>query len=114
MSGEPIAVLGISAVTLATHDMGRAVRFYRALGLELHHGGETASFTSFALGRGYLNLIAAEPGHAWGWWGRVILYVGDVASTVAPWPTGSGLKRRPGTPPGASGSFTSRTPTGTN
>jgi catechol 2,3-dioxygenase-like lactoylglutathione lyase family enzyme len=78
MSGQPVAVLGISAVTLATHDMSRAVRFYRALGLDLHHGGETASFTSFALGRGHLNLIAADPGHAWGWWGRVIFYVGDV------------------------------------
>lgn len=72
------AVLGISAITLATHDMARAVGFYRAMGLSLHHGGETASFTSFALGRGHLNLIAAEPGQAWAWWGRVILYVGDV------------------------------------
>ena len=31
----------ISAVTLATHDMARAVRFYRMLGFEVvHHGGE--------------------------------------------------------------------------
>lgn len=32
----------ISAVTIATHDMRRAVRFYHALGLELASGGEPA------------------------------------------------------------------------
>ena len=73
-----MAVLGISAITLATHDMARAVRFYRALGFQLHYGGETEGFTSFALGRGHLNLIAADPGQTWAWWGRVILYVRDV------------------------------------
>ena len=31
---------GISAVTLGTHEMPRAVRFYRALGFEVLHGGE--------------------------------------------------------------------------
>ena len=68
----------ISAVTLATHDMRRAVRFYRALGLELASGGETAGFTSFAVGDGHLNLIAAPPEARWGWWGRVIVHVDDV------------------------------------
>ena len=33
----------ISAITLATHEMPRAVRFYRALGFEVLHGGEEAS-----------------------------------------------------------------------
>ena len=57
--------------------MGRAVRFYRALGFTLRYGGEDASFTSFTVGPGYLNLVPrAEPIH--GWWGRVILYVDDV------------------------------------
>jgi catechol 2,3-dioxygenase-like lactoylglutathione lyase family enzyme len=37
----------ISAITLATHDMSRAVRFYRMLGFEIIHGGEDAAFTSF-------------------------------------------------------------------
>ena len=32
----------ISAVTLATHDMRRAVRFYRMLGFELLYGGDQA------------------------------------------------------------------------
>ena len=33
---------GISAVTLTTHDMACAVRFYCMLGFELVHGGEDA------------------------------------------------------------------------
>jgi len=68
----------ISAVTLATRDMARAVRFYRALGLGLVSGGEAAAFTSFAVGDGHLNLIAAPPEARWGWWGRVIVHVDDV------------------------------------
>ena len=74
---EPI-VESISAITLATHDMARAVRFYRALGFRLRYGGEQAVFTSFHLGVGYLNLIAEPPERRWSWWGRVILYVSDV------------------------------------
>jgi catechol 2,3-dioxygenase-like lactoylglutathione lyase family enzyme len=35
----------ISAVTLGTHEMPRAVRFYRTLGFEVLHGGEDSSFT---------------------------------------------------------------------
>ena len=50
---------GISAVTLATHDMRRAVRFYSSLGFEILYGGEASSFTSLRAGPGYLNLIAA-------------------------------------------------------
>jgi catechol 2,3-dioxygenase-like lactoylglutathione lyase family enzyme len=30
----------VSAITLGTHEMPRAVRFYRALGFEALHGGE--------------------------------------------------------------------------
>ena len=47
---------GISAITLATHDMARAVAFYQALGFVLKFGGPAASFTSFHAGSGYLNL----------------------------------------------------------
>jgi catechol 2,3-dioxygenase-like lactoylglutathione lyase family enzyme len=68
----------ISAVTLATRDMPRAVRFYRALGFEPASGGETAAFTSLAVGDGYLNLIASPAAPPWGWWGRVIIHVDDV------------------------------------
>jgi catechol 2,3-dioxygenase-like lactoylglutathione lyase family enzyme len=69
---------GISAVTLGTHDMERAVRFYRALGFDVLHGGEGASFTSFRAGTGYLNLIVQPAERRWSWWGRVIFYVDDV------------------------------------
>ena len=69
---------GISAVTLGTHDMPRAVRFYRALGFEVLHGGDEASFTSFRAGTGYLNLIAQPASRRWSWWGRVIFYEADV------------------------------------
>ena len=71
-------VKGISAITLATHDMARAVRFYRLLGFQLLYGGEAASFTSFRAGEGYLNLISQPPERRWSWWGRVIFYDSDV------------------------------------
>ena len=69
---------GISAITLGTHAMARAVRFYRSLGFEILHGGETAFFTSFRAGAFYLNLIAQPDERHWSWWGRVIFYVDDV------------------------------------
>lgn len=73
----------ISAVTLATHDMARAVRFYRALGFALSCGGEGSSFTSFRAGSSYLNLIAQGPDQQWSWWGRLIFYVSDVDAMYA-------------------------------
>jgi catechol 2,3-dioxygenase-like lactoylglutathione lyase family enzyme len=71
-------VEGISAVTLATHDMARTIQFYRSLGFVLHYDGETAPFTSLAAGASYLNLIAQPAERRWSWWGRVIFSVGDV------------------------------------
>ncbi|MGD2064061.1 MAG: VOC family protein [Nitrospirota bacterium] len=72
------AIEALSAVTLATGDMRRTVRFYRALGFELLYGGEAATFTSFRVGGGFLNLIAQPPAPAGCWWGRVIFHVADV------------------------------------
>jgi catechol 2,3-dioxygenase-like lactoylglutathione lyase family enzyme len=68
----------ISAITLGTHEMPRAVRFYRALGFEVLYGGEESSFTSFRAGTSYLNLIVQPAERRWSWWGRVIFYVTDV------------------------------------
>lgn len=68
----------ISAITLATHDMPRAVRFYRLLGFELLYGGEDAGFTSFRAGSGYLNLTLQPAERRWSWWGRVIFYDPDL------------------------------------
>jgi predicted enzyme related to lactoylglutathione lyase len=73
-----LQIESISAVTLATHDMARAVRFYSSLGFAIRHGGGSAAFTSFHAGRGYFNLIAAPEDQHWSWWGRVIFYVSDV------------------------------------
>jgi catechol 2,3-dioxygenase-like lactoylglutathione lyase family enzyme len=61
---------GLSAITLATHDMRRAVRFYQALGFEVLYGGEAAAFTSLRAGASYLNLIAQPAERQWSWWGR--------------------------------------------
>jgi len=69
---------GLSAITLATHEMRRAVRFYQALGFEVLYGGEASSFTSFRAGTSYLNLITQPADRQWSWWGRVIFYVADV------------------------------------
>jgi catechol 2,3-dioxygenase-like lactoylglutathione lyase family enzyme len=76
-------ITGLSAVTLATHDMRRAVPFYRGLGFELLYGGEAATFTSFRAGAGYLNLIAQPAERRWSWWGRVIFYESDVDGLYA-------------------------------
>jgi catechol 2,3-dioxygenase-like lactoylglutathione lyase family enzyme len=68
----------ISAITLATHNMSRAVRFYSMLGFEIIYGGEDAAFTSFRAGTSYLNLIVQPVERNWSWWGRVIFYHSDV------------------------------------
>src|SRR5260370_36997173 len=68
----------MSAIALAPHDMPGAVRFYRALGFEILHGGEDSSFTSFRAGPNYLNLIVQPAERRWSWWGRVIFYASDV------------------------------------
>jgi catechol 2,3-dioxygenase-like lactoylglutathione lyase family enzyme len=74
---ETPRIESLSAITLATHDMARAVPFYEALGFPLKYGGPQEAFTSFAFGSSFLNLIADSRGPIH-WWGRVIVYVSDV------------------------------------
>ncbi|WP_164104181.1 VOC family protein [Candidatus Laterigemmans baculatus] len=74
----PAEVESLSALTLATRDMPRSVRFYQALGFKVRFGGEDASFTTLVAGTSCLNLIAPENRHPPGWWGRAIFYVSDV------------------------------------
>jgi catechol 2,3-dioxygenase-like lactoylglutathione lyase family enzyme len=76
-------IRSISAVTFATPDMARAVRFYEALGFSKAYGGEAATFTSFRVGTGHLNLARAdgEPPSRGGV--RVIFYVDDVDAMYA-------------------------------
>src|SRR4030088_1358015 len=75
---------GISPVKLGNHEMPRAVRFYRALGFEVLHGGEDSAFTSFRAGTSCLNLIVQSAEQRWSWWGRVIFYVADVDALGVP------------------------------
>ena len=70
------SVVNISAVTFAVSDMARSVRFYRKLGLDVIYGGEHASFTSFAAGESFVNLIDAK-GYEGRWWGRAIFRVDE-------------------------------------
>jgi catechol 2,3-dioxygenase-like lactoylglutathione lyase family enzyme len=73
----------ISAVTLATADMARAVNFYQRLGFAILHGGPERDFTSFRVGDGYVNLalrLGYKPGAPWG---RTIFYVSDVDALYA-------------------------------
>ncbi|HEX5370264.1 MAG TPA: VOC family protein [Dehalococcoidia bacterium] len=73
----------ISAITLATSDMARAVDFYQRLGFVVAAGGANGDFTTFVVGEGYLNL-ALRPGYAPGPnWGRTIFYVTDVDAMYA-------------------------------
>jgi catechol 2,3-dioxygenase-like lactoylglutathione lyase family enzyme len=68
----------LSAVTFVTADMASAVLFYEALGFEKIYGGETADFTSYRAGTGFLNLgLRTESGEIGGW-GRAVFYVSDV------------------------------------
>lgn len=74
----------LSAVTLATHDMRRAVQFYRMLGFAMLYGGEAADFTSLRAGAGsFLNLVADAADREWSWWGRVIFYESDLDGLYA-------------------------------
>jgi catechol 2,3-dioxygenase-like lactoylglutathione lyase family enzyme len=82
-TGQAPGIESISAVTLATHDMARAVQFYRALGFDLHYGGEQSGFSSLRAGASYLNLSAQPAERRWSWWGRVIFYVSDVDAFYA-------------------------------
>jgi catechol 2,3-dioxygenase-like lactoylglutathione lyase family enzyme len=74
---EPVE--SISAVTLLTKDMGAAVAFYQALGFRMLYGGAEASFTSFRVGEGYLNLqFEGDDDLGQSIWGRVVFWVDDV------------------------------------
>ncbi len=76
MAGPVIEI--ISAVTLATRDMARAVAFYQALGFELHFGGPDAGFTSFHAGQSALNLRIVAGEQVWLPLARIIFWVSDV------------------------------------
>jgi len=76
-------IRSISAITFATSDMARAVRFYAALGFSMAYGGETATFTSFRVGTGHLNLARADDQPPSSGRTRVIFHVDDVDAMYA-------------------------------
>jgi catechol 2,3-dioxygenase-like lactoylglutathione lyase family enzyme len=76
-------IRSISAVTFATPDMARAVRFYAALGFAMAYGGEAATFTSFRVGTGHLNLARADDQPPSSGGTRVIFHVDDVDAMYA-------------------------------
>jgi hypothetical protein len=63
----------ISAITLATHDMSCAVRFYRMLGFEIVRGGDDAAFTSFRAGSNY-SILSPSPLSGFGLGGDVLSF----------------------------------------
>ena len=76
-----IGIAGIErldAITLATHDMARAVEFYGALGGTIEYGGPKASFSTLKLGSAWVNLVEEPQDLQWSWWGRVVFHVADV------------------------------------
>lgn len=76
-------ILGMSAITLATHNMDRAVHFYSVLGFTIKYGGGDAAFTSFYFGDQFLNLTTQPSTKNWSWWGRMIFTVDDVDAFYA-------------------------------
>lgn len=68
----------VSAVTLHTANMARAVRFYEAIGFERLYGGPDSDFTSYAVGTGFLNLQLDSTRTAGPIWGRIVFWVDDV------------------------------------
>ena len=68
----------LSAVTLVTADMARAVAFYEAVGFARLYGGPDGEFTSYRVGDGFLNLQLDRDAGPQPVWGRVILWVDDV------------------------------------
>ncbi len=75
---RPMAVESLSAITLATRDMERAVAFYETLGFRRAWGRPGGDFNVLNAGSAWINLFLAEPDRAWGAWGRFILHVDDV------------------------------------
>lgn len=89
-------IRSISAVTLFTADMARSVAFYQAVGFTLKYGGPAASFTSFSVGDGFLNVTMGPDAGTFGFWGRAIFYVDDVDAVHA---TAIAAGYRPSTAP---------------
>lgn len=68
----------ISAITLTVTNMACSVDFYKALGMAVRYGGESAKFTSLHAGTACVNLSQSDKAKKADFWGRIIFYVDDV------------------------------------
>jgi len=75
---DAVYIESISALTLATSDIARAVNFYQLLGFQLARGDIDTKFVTFRAGDQYLNITMEAPEREPCWWGRAIFYVNDV------------------------------------
>jgi len=75
---DEVFIESLSALTLATSDMRRAVKFYENLGFELARSSASQEFVTFRAGSQYLNITLEAPDREPCWWGRAIFYVNDV------------------------------------
>lgn len=73
-----VYIESLSALTLATSDIGCAVKFYEKLGFQLVKESPAARFATFRVGSQYLNITMEKPERVPCWWGRAIFYVSDV------------------------------------
>ena len=80
---SPPQITGLSALTLATQDIDRAIAFYTALGFALVKHNREAHFATFRAGMQYLNITAERPDCKPHWWGRGIFYVDNVDAMYA-------------------------------
>ncbi len=76
-------VESLSAITLATHDMPAALKFYELLGFRVVWSARDGSFTTINAGTAWINISLAPRDASWGWWGRYILHVDDVDAIYA-------------------------------
>ena len=68
----------LSAITLATHDMSKALAFYKVLGFRTAWVAADGSFATINADGAWINIVRADPSASWGPWGRYILHVDDV------------------------------------
>ena len=73
-----MAIETLSAITLFTHDMERALAFYQALGFRKVWAQRDNAFVVINAGAAWVNLQLVPPEQTWGWWGRFIFHVDDV------------------------------------
>ncbi len=71
-------VEALSAITLATRDMAKALAFYHVLGFRTVWSAPDDSFATINAGSAWINLFQAGPDTDWGAWGRYVLHVDDV------------------------------------